>query len=80
MDIDLNLMIDNHNLNGGSVTMLLKEVDFTSKQKVPLAKGETENYDIFGICDWVDSNRYNSEKYHRIVFKSNSFESQNMAL
>jgi hypothetical protein len=41
--------MDTHNLIGSAVTVLLKEIDFTQKTKVSMAKGEVENYDIFGL-------------------------------
>lgn len=31
IDTPMNEMIDNHNLNGGAVTMMLKELDFSQK-------------------------------------------------
>lgn len=44
--------MDTHSLNDSSVTVLLKELDLTQKSKIPAAKGEVENYDIFGLTEW----------------------------
>lgn len=79
VDVPLDQIIDNHNLNENSVTVLLKELDLASKAKMPGGqKGEPESYDIFGLADWSASSTENHT--HRIVFKSNSVESQNMPL
>lgn len=52
VDVPLDTIIDKHNLNENSVTVYLKELDFTQKTKIPLSKGELESYDIFGLADW----------------------------
>ena len=56
VDVPLDQIIDSHNLNDNSVTMLLKELDLTQKSKMPASqKGETETYDIFGLADFSES-------------------------
>lgn len=73
------------------MTVLLKELDLTQKTKVPGQKGEPETFDIFGLTDWnQDAKREqlgsspqggaSSGNLMRLVFKSNSVESQNMPL
>lgn len=56
-DIPLDSLIDAHNLNGGSATILLKELDLSQKAKGPPLKGEVESYDIFGLTSWRDNDR-----------------------
>ena len=49
IDTPLDTIIDIHNLNNSSITILLKELDLSQKSKAPPPKGEIESYDIFGL-------------------------------
>lgn len=49
--------MDTHSLNENSVTVLLEELDLTQKKSGPLAKGEAENYDIYGLTDFNTSGK-----------------------
>ena len=63
LDTPLDEMIDTHNLNSSSVTIMLKELDLSQKSKVPLSKNEVESYDIFGLTEWKDNVRSFGESY-----------------
>jgi len=55
IDTPLDTIIDIHNLNNSSITILLKEIDLSQKSKAPPPKGEIESYDIFGLSQWKDN-------------------------
>jgi translation initiation factor eIF-2B subunit gamma len=79
VDVPLETMIDSHSLHENAVTVLLKEQDL--KAKAPAQKGESETYDIFGLTEWSSNHMAgDSSNTQRIVFKSNSVESQNIPL
>jgi NDP-sugar pyrophosphorylase family protein len=54
VDIPLGHIIDQHNLNDNSMTVVLKLLDLTQKAKFKSSEAP-ETYDIFGLSDMNNS-------------------------
>jgi hypothetical protein len=62
------------------MTVLLKELDLQTKSKL---KADSDTYDIFGLADWSDKKLTSiggPNPSKRIVYKTNSATTQDMAL
>lgn len=78
VDIPLSHILDQHNLNDNSMTVVLKELDLSQKPKFKAGEA-AETYDIFGLTEWSnqtakvqDMDSPGAAQMHRLVFKTNS--------
>ncbi len=88
VDIPLSNVIDQHNLNDNSMTVVLKEIDLAQKPK--FKGGEVpETYDIFGLSDFSNNQLKDPDsesaasgpgQLRRVVFKTNSATNSAMPL
>ncbi|CDW72423.1 translation initiation factor eif-2b subunit gamma-like [Stylonychia lemnae] len=71
-DLSLDTFINVHQTTENSASILLKDVNFSIKQK--------GNYDIFGLSSWTEKRFEDSTPSKRLVFKATNIESENMDL